>query len=307
MAKCCPSPKLCPLPDKGIPGGYWKFDKEDDTKPCCYCELDDGVSCEEKDPSKPHRQEPIPYGYLGQLDPCDCECNDIKAGKVDGNCPDNLPYFNSDICKCECNLSQDDCTTSELPNFDEIECECYCPLARILVEGGTPCPASNLPDFDASKCECYCETKSCDDPAKPDFDASICECYCYYDDPNGSNKCPENLPYLDSQKCECYCPDSVADSCTTEQYFDSTTCSCKNCAVPCEGANIRSTNCECICPLDLPSGTNCPDSEPYLDTIQCKCYCPSSVSSGCADDEVFDSATCACVYDVTKLSLDFIP
>lgn len=304
---CCADGCPCPN-DLMLPGSFYKKIPQD---PCCICLLDDGDCSTISGSANPHRH------WLGH---CDCECDPEKGGQQgswsyeydedgapisrtwNGECdPDSpTPDWDSEKCTCYCKAAVEGCDNPQ--ETVDAECKCNCLLSE------TDC-SPPTPSLDTEACECVPCTKSPGDcsGATPSLDPDKCKCYCPYDDPNGSNKCPENLPYLDSQKCECYCPDSLADSCTTEQYFDSTTCSCKNCAVPCEGANIRSTNCECICPLDLPSGTNCPDSEPYLDTIQCKCYCPSSVSSGCADDEVFDSATCACVYDVTKLSLDFIP
>lgn len=315
---CCPTASMRSVWPNGVVGPYaagYIYNDTDPNVPCCKCAFTDDL-CASINPDFPHTFGDCgPCGcmpskvmqHLRTLDECLNETNVIKL-----QCPHDTPTWVQAKCKCECQVDPNSCD----PGFEfyDTVCKCVCPKELIKCEGGNPCPDSNAPNYHPEDCSCKCDLDPANggagcgaDVSKPDFNPEKCECYCAKDLPTGTT-CSGATPYLDASKCECYCPDSVAESCTIEEYFDAATCSCKPCTVPCQGSNQRRKDCECFCAKDLPAGPDCPDSEPYLDTSICECYCPDSIAANCADDETFDVETCACVYDVSsQLSLTFIP
>lgn len=277
VLRCCGGCS-CPShqPDK-IPGAV--------QPPCCRCDYDEGIKeCPADSPHVIHGRLPGPAGA------CGCECDPGRAGQKgsytatfddngvmtandwSGECPANVPTFNSGKCACECTLDSAKCAPKE---FISETCECVC------TKTDADCTAPN-PVLDSETCECGPCTLTCNAPSAPDLDEDECECKCNKDDPNGGNSCPANLPDLDSATCSCEC-NVTADDCGRGTEFKSETCSCEPCPLPCPENKVR-------------------------DNVGCGCACPQPIPT-CGANETFDDATCSCVpsYAASLLNIDLLP
>lgn len=319
--KCCDS-SCCPnlTQRDGVPQGFWaqNFEKLS-SEPCCKCKVTEEV-CINRDPNYPHVD---PNGRCM----CVCDPNRIlkkmaginsclkPANPIGYRCPYDKPVWKEEECKCVCDKSPGDCLPHQ--TFRADFCRCICEKDLIVCDKGDPCSSAPFsenptPNYHPEDCSCKCDLDTANggpgctgNQRKPQFNSAKCECECKYD--VGPDKCPERYPYIMKDRCDCECPDSISGSCLSHEIFDADTCECIPCD-PCEGGNTRkpkdsSSNsvCDCEC---LIKESDCPESEPSLNTEDCECYCPESVAAECTGPgESFNSSNCSCEYDVNNLSI----
>jgi hypothetical protein len=270
----CPSDKPNVIPD-AVQG------------PCCRCDIDEGIEeCPANDPHPVHGRLPGPVGA------CACECDPGRAGQIgeytpefdedgvmtantwEGECPPNVPEFDTAICACKCTKDADTCAPKTF--ISEI-CDCKCTKTE------DDCSAPN-PELDPDSCSCGPCTNTCEDAALPDRDDDTCECKCDKDDPDGGNSCPEDTPDLKAEDCSCFCALAELETpCAKGEKFSPGTCSCDPCPTPCPENHVR-------------------------DDVGCGCACPQPKAI-CASDETFDDETCSCVpsYASALLDVDLLP
>ena len=316
---CCPTQSMKSVWPNGNPGPYvsgYKYNDSDPSEPCCKCAFTDDF-CKGINSSYPHAGS--------DCGPCECDQKKVMtqmAGfdnclkpvpPVGYRCPPDKPVWKdgSKGCKCVCETSSGDCKPYE--TFRADFCRCVCDKELIKCDGGDPCSSAPFsenptPNYHSEDCSCKCDLNpanggpGCGSGRKPTLNTNKCECECKYD--VGPDKCPARYPYIMKDVCDCECPDSVSESCTSNEIFDVDTCSCKPCPIPCIDNETRKPgSCDCECLLTV---SDCPKDEPYINQDHaCKCYCPSNIPINChSQKRRFDRDKCACgEYDASIMSI----
>jgi len=325
MGTCC-SQDCCPTKDMKsgwgggrVPPNYasgYVYNDIDPSENCCKCVFTNAF-CRGIDSKYPHAGS--------DCGPCNCDYKKVmtqRAGfdnclkpvpPATWRCPPDKPVWkdpNDDMCECVCDKSPGDCQPYE--TFRADFCRCICEKDLIVCDGGDPCSSAPFlenptPNYHPEDCSCKCDLDVANggpgctgNPRKPQFNSAKCECECIYD--VGPDKCSERYPYIMKDACDCECPDSVAESCTSDQEFDTDTCSCKPCPEPCKFAQTRKPgSCDCEC---LKKRSDCPKDQPIFDDVSCECYCPLSIQMWCTGrHKRYDSSKCECVYDASVMSI----
>ncbi|KAL6062915.1 hypothetical protein QOT17_011879 [Balamuthia mandrillaris] len=232
------------------------------------------------------------------------ECPGPRDPCLGVTCPSGKrPVVNSGSCLCQCILDASSCTAA-LPNFNQNDCSCYCPLSN---NQACATQNGNNPNFIKKKdgscgCECGLSTAQCQSQLGPNavFNPTSCSCSC----PIGSNQDCVNQklsPWYEKTPGSCDCRCTLTDQhCRNlngvESMFKADgSCSC-DCPITsgqwCKdkfttnwGKSDTSCACECKindakCQTQLKGPYAKADTKPEV----CNCYCPLT-DAKCAEDK----------------------